>query len=50
MIVARKCPNCDAPLEHNYNHKCSYCGAFIDLGVNETKEIDPRYMTNVKVI
>ena len=30
------CINCGAPLEHSYNHKCSYCGSLFDF--NEPKE------------
>ena len=44
------CRNCGAPIEHRYNHQCPYCDTFFDYRVEKTKEIDPKYMTNVKVI
>lgn len=49
MNERTNCPNCGAPIEHRYNHQCSYCGTFFDYRVEKTKEINPRYMTNVKV-
>lgn len=44
------CPNCGAPIEHRYNHKCLYCGTFFDYRVERTEEINPRYMRDVKLI
>jgi len=44
------CPNCGAPIEHKYNHQCPYCKTMLDMRVRETKEINPRYMRNVKLI
>lgn len=43
------CPNCGAPIEHRYNHQCSYCKTFFDYRVEKTKEINPKYMINVKI-
>lgn len=49
-IQKTNCPNCGAPIEHKYNHKCSYCGTFFDYRVERTEEINPRYMRDVKLI
>lgn len=44
------CPNCGAPIEHKYNHQCPYCKTMLDMRVSETKEINPRYMKNVRLV
>lgn len=43
------CPNCGAPIEHRYNHKCPYCNTFFDYRVEHIEEINPRYLKNVKL-
>lgn len=45
----RKCKNCGASIEHLYNHKCPYCRSFIDFNIEQTEEINPRYMYDVEV-
>lgn len=44
------CPNCGAPIEHKYNHQCPYCKTMLDMRVRETKELNPRYMKNVRLV
>lgn len=46
------CPNCGAPIEHRYNHNCSYCGTFFDYRtpIEETKKLNPKYFTNMKLV
>ncbi len=33
------CPNCGAPIEHYYNHKCPYCNTFLKNTDNEVKDL-----------
>lgn len=49
MKEKTNCPNCGAPIEHRYNHKCSYCNTFFDYRVERTEEINPRYLKNVEL-
>lgn len=45
----QQCPNCGASVNHRYNHNCPYCGTFFNFNVEKVKEINPRYMENVKI-
>lgn len=48
-IDVKNCPNCGASIEHKYNHQCPYCKTLFDFNVEKTKEINPKYMENVKI-
>lgn len=45
----QQCPNCGASVNHRYNHNCPYCRTFFNFNVEKVKEINPRYMENVKI-
>lgn len=36
----KKCPNCGASIQHNYNHKCSYCGTQLNMTNDEIKKLE----------
>ena len=48
-VETQQCPNCGAPVNHRYNHSCPYCGTFFNFNIEKVKEINPRYMENVKI-
>lgn len=38
--IVKKCPNCGASIEHNYNHKCPYCRTDLYMTDEEIKKIN----------
>ena len=38
--VLKKCPNCGANIEHNYNHKCPYCRTALHVTNEQIKTIN----------
>ena len=38
--LVKKCPNCGASIEHNYNHKCPYCRTNLHMTDEEIKKIN----------
>ena len=37
--MLKKCPNCGANIEHNYNHKCPYCRTYLHMTDEQIKTI-----------
>lgn len=38
--LVRKCPNCGASIEHNYNHKCPYCRTSLHMTNEKIRELN----------
>lgn len=38
--LVRKCPNCGASIEHNYNHKCPYCRTSLHMTDEKIRELN----------
>lgn len=38
--LSKKCPNCGAEIEHNYNHKCPYCRTYLHITDDKIKKIN----------
>lgn len=38
--MIKKCPNCGAAVEHNYNHKCPYCRTYLHITDEEIKKLN----------
>ena len=38
--ILRKCPNCGASIEHNYNHKCPYCRTSLHMTDEKIRELN----------
>ena len=38
--IIKKCPNCGAAIEHNYNHKCPYCRSYLHITDEEIKKLN----------
>ena len=51
-MVQRNCKNCNAPIQHSYNHRCEYCGTLFDFNEpkEETIEFNSRDMIDVRFI
>lgn len=49
-MTQRNCKNCNAPIQHSYNHRCEYCGTLYDFNEpkEETIEFNSMDMINVK--
>lgn len=50
-MIQRNCKNCGAPLEHSFNHKCSYCGTLYDFNEPEenTIKVNPEDLFDIKL-
>jgi len=38
--IAKKCPNCGASIEHNYNHKCPYCRTSLHMTDEKIRKLN----------